>query len=65
MEFTKTKLMSMMLFVMFCSRMRNTAALRSWTGKAGLSTAYFAKLALRLDKNCCSTAHVMDRFLSF
>ncbi|CAI2373404.1 unnamed protein product [Moneuplotes crassus] len=65
MEYTKTKMMSLVLLMLFFSKFRRTSLMRSFKGKAGLSTAYFAELAMRVDKNCCSSTHVMERFLTF
>ncbi len=65
MEMTNTKMMSLMFMMAFFSKFRKMSYMNSLRGRAGLSTAYFAELAMRLDKNCCSTAHVMERFLTF
>lgn len=65
MKFTKTQMMSLVFLMLFFSKFRRTSFMRSFKGKAGLSTAYFAELAMRVDKNCCSSTHVMERFLTF
>ena len=43
-------------------RSKSKLILGGFTSKAYLPTAYFAEASMRLDKYCCSSAHLMERF---
>ncbi|CAI2370935.1 unnamed protein product [Moneuplotes crassus] len=64
-DFMKLKMFSLILVLAIFCKFRKIKSCSSLKRKYSLSAAYLSQMALRLDRRCCSSAHLKMRFFVF